>query len=196
MNFHKDESTNNPTTRTRRHDPGRRDRIIDACLDVIADHGVAGASHRKIAAVASVSLGSTTYHFDGIDEILHEAFSRFAHTNSKRFDKHMRNAQNCDDAKRVLADLISNNLANNDRGLIITHELYALAARDPRFRDITADWMGRSRQSLEHHFDPITSRILDALVEGLIIHGALDTQPHDLASVRAAIDQLTGKSCC
>lgn len=35
-----------------RYDPGRRERIIDACLDVIAEHGVAGTSHRRVAAAA------------------------------------------------------------------------------------------------------------------------------------------------
>ena len=51
-----------------RYDPGRRERIIDACLDVIAEHGVAGTSHRRVAAAARVPLGSMTYHFDGMDD--------------------------------------------------------------------------------------------------------------------------------
>lgn len=38
----------------RRYDPDRRDRIIDACLDLVAEVGVAGVSHRKVAAVADV----------------------------------------------------------------------------------------------------------------------------------------------
>jgi len=49
-----------PTERRRRKDPGRRDRIIDACLEVIAEHGVAGTSHRRVAAAAGVPLGSMT----------------------------------------------------------------------------------------------------------------------------------------
>lgn len=66
------------TRRGRRNDPDRRDRIIDACLDVIAEAGVAGVSHRKIADAAGVPLGSMTYHFDGMSNLLHEAFSRFS----------------------------------------------------------------------------------------------------------------------
>ncbi|MCI1650562.1 MAG: hypothetical protein LKI26_07970, partial [Bifidobacterium tibiigranuli] len=46
------------TRRLRRTDPGRRDRIIDSCLDVIAQVGVAGASHRVVARAADVPLGS------------------------------------------------------------------------------------------------------------------------------------------
>ena len=51
-------------------DPRRRERILAAALDLIAEEGVAGVSHRKIAARAGVPLGSMTYHFTGIDELL------------------------------------------------------------------------------------------------------------------------------
>ena len=72
------------TRRGRRNDPERRDRIIDACLDVLALHGVAGTSHRKVAAQAGVPLGAMTYYFDGMHELLHEAFTRFGTTISDR----------------------------------------------------------------------------------------------------------------
>ena len=54
----------------RRNDPARRDRIIDACLEVISESGVAGTSHRKVAARAGVPLGAMTYYFDGMDDLL------------------------------------------------------------------------------------------------------------------------------
>ena len=63
-------------TAQRRYDPGRRDRIIDACLDVIAESGVAGTSHRRVAQAADVPLGSMTYHFTGMNDLLHEAIGR------------------------------------------------------------------------------------------------------------------------
>ena len=44
-------------------------------LDVIAEHGVAGASHRAIARAADVPLGSITYHFATLDELLAAAFT-------------------------------------------------------------------------------------------------------------------------
>ncbi len=80
-------TTADATRRTRRTDPGRRDRIVDACLDVIADVGVAGASHRRIAARADVPLGSMSYHFAGMDELLREAFTRFADGVADTFER-------------------------------------------------------------------------------------------------------------
>jgi DNA-binding transcriptional regulator YbjK len=50
--------------------------------------------------------------------------------------------------------------------------------------------MQRSRRSLERHFDPVTARELDALVEGLVLHSALSTDPMDRDQIRAAIHRF------
>ncbi|WP_336211698.1 hypothetical protein [Nonomuraea sp. LPB2021202275-12-8] len=50
--------------------------------------------------------------------------------------------------------------------------------------------MARSRHALERHFDPVTARLLDALIEGLTIHRALDTEPHGTTTVTTAIQRI------
>lgn len=178
----------------RRHDPGRRDRIIDACLDVIAETGVAGTSHRKVAEAADVPLGSMTYHFAGMHELLHEAFSRHAQVASDQFDQRMAAATDAEEARQILVDHIASALFADQRDLVLTHELYTLAARDRTYRDICNAWMTRSRNTLGRFFDPDTARILDALVEGLSLHRALDNEPdnepHDRAVVMAAVARV------
>jgi TetR/AcrR family transcriptional regulator, regulator of biofilm formation and stress response len=181
-------------TAQRRYDPGRRDRIIDACLDVIAETGVAGTSHRKVAEAADVPLGSMTYHFTGMHDLLHEAFSRFAQTASEQFKERIAATHDIDTVKREIANAITDVVLSNQRDLVLTQELYTLAARDPLYRDITNAWMARSRRTLEQYFDPTTARILDALVEGLSIHRALDSEPHDKAIVAAAVERVTGNA--
>jgi TetR/AcrR family transcriptional regulator, regulator of biofilm formation and stress response len=182
------------TTAQRRYDPRRRDRIINACLDVIAQNGVAGTSHRKVAEAANVPLGSMTYHFTGMHELLHEAFSRFALTASQEFEGRIAAAHDDETAKQAIAYAITHNILSNQRNLVLTHELYTLAVRDPAYRDITHAWMARSRRALEQYFDSTTARILDALVAGLSIHRALDNEPHDQAIVSAAVQRITTKS--
>lgn len=54
----------------RRYDPERRQRIIDAAIRVVGARGLAGLSHRTVAAEADVPLGSTTYHFKTLDELM------------------------------------------------------------------------------------------------------------------------------
>jgi len=178
-------------TATRRADPGRRDRIIDACLDVIAEAGIAGTSHRKVAASAGVPLGSMTYHFSGMDELLREALGRFSEAVSERFERRMADARDFEAAKRAVADTVTHHASGTRRELVLTHELYTLAAREPAYRSITNAWMARSRRALQQHFDPTTARLLDALIEGLTIHRALDNEPQDPATVRAAVERIT-----
>ncbi|QKW43850.1 TetR/AcrR family transcriptional regulator [Streptomyces microflavus] len=176
---------------TGRTDPDRRDRIIDAALDLIADEGVAGISHRKVAARAGVPLGSMTYHFASMDELLHEAFTRFSGTIVAVFEDRLGAAATPDEAREAVADLVHHLSGGNQRELILTHELYTLAARKPAYRELTREWMSRSRRALEWHFDAATARQLDALIEGLSIHRALETEPHDRALTVEAIARIT-----
>jgi DNA-binding transcriptional regulator YbjK len=175
---------------TRHNDPGRRDRIIDACLEVLAEAGVAGTSHRKVAAAAGVPLGSMTYHFAGMQELLHEAFTRFSREMSTRIEQRMSAATDRDAAIGAVISHISVDVFADNRELVLTQELYTLAARDPAYRGITDAWMTRSRHALEQHFDPATARLIDALVEGLTIHRALDPQPQPSSVVAEGIRRL------
>lgn len=175
----------------RRFDPDRRDRIIDACLRVIGEVGVAGTSNRRVAAAADVPLGSMTYHFTDTDELLREAFGRFAHQVSDRFEEYLARAATPAEARQAVIDLISADVFADPRELVLTHELYTLAARDPGYRQLTHAWMARSRRALERHFDPTTARLLDALIEGLTVHRALDTEPHDVDEVVRAVERIT-----
>jgi DNA-binding transcriptional regulator YbjK len=113
-----------------------------------------------------------TYHFTGMHDLLHEAFSRFARATSEQFEERIAAANNADTAKQAIADAITHVVLSNQRDLVLTHELYTLAARDPAYRDITNAWMVRSRRTLEEYFDPTTARILDALRGRLLIHEA------------------------
>jgi len=177
--------------RPRRTDPDRRDRIIDACLDVVAERGVAGTSHRQVAAAADVPLGSMTYHFAGIDELLREAFGRFADAAAARFEHRLEAAQDREEAIDAVVQIITRDVFATSRDLVLTHELYALAAHDPAYRSLTNRWMAASRRALARHFDPTTTRLLDALIEGMTIHRALDTEPHDDADAVEAVRRIT-----
>ncbi|MEU3742330.1 TetR family transcriptional regulator [Streptomyces sp. NPDC032198] len=172
-------------------DPQRRERILAATLDHIADEGVAGVSHRKIAARAAVPLGSMTYHFSGIDDLLREAFTLFADHIVGVFQRHLDHADGPEQAREVVTDLIHTLSEGPRRDLILTQELYTLAARRPEYRKLTQAWMRHSRDLLERHFDPDTARQLDALIEGLTLHRALDGAPHGRELTRQAVDRIT-----
>ena len=178
-----------PIRRVRRHDPHRRDRLIDAALTVIAERGVAGTTHREIAKAADVPLGSMTYHFAGLDDILAEAFTRHTETIARIFDERLAAAHTRADAVEAVVTLVADDLLSPGHDLILTVELYVAAARNPRLKAVTQAWMQRSRDALVRHFDPTTAREVDALIEGLTLHSALSTDPMTPAQIRHAIER-------
>lgn len=174
----------------RRTDPERRTRIADACLAVIARDGVAGTSHRKVAAAADVPLGSMTYHFSGMDDLLQTAFTRFVDSVSERFRERVAAADSVDAARTAVVTSITEDIFGDHAELVLTQELITLAARDPAFRRITDRWMAANRETLQRHFDPDTARILDAVIPGLALSRVLDPTT-DVALVTTAIDRVT-----
>ena len=179
-----------PVRRPRRHEPERRERLLATTLDVVAEVGLAGASLRAIARAADVPLGSLTYHFGSQEKLLTAAFTRHVDAMVARFDERMRQAASPADALEQLAEHLVVDVGQPDRDLVVAVELYVAAARRPALRAVTEDWMSRSRRSLERHFDPVTARQLDALVEGLLLHNALSTEPLDQEQIRSALARL------
>jgi TetR/AcrR family transcriptional regulator, regulator of biofilm formation and stress response len=180
------------STSQRRYDPDRRARIVQAALDVIAEHGVAGTTHRRVAAAAGVPLGSMTYHFAGMDDLLHAAFTRLADTVAARFAERLAAATTRDEACEAVVDLIVDDSWATPRTMLLSYELYAFAARNPPLRLVMQAWMEKSRAALRQHFTAETAKVLDAVIEGLSIHRSVDREPMDRAAVRSAVERLIG----
>ena len=51
-----------------------RARILQAVLDIAVEEGMRAVRHRAVAKRAGVSLGSTTYHFSSIEDLVTSAF--------------------------------------------------------------------------------------------------------------------------
>jgi TetR/AcrR family transcriptional regulator, regulator of biofilm formation and stress response len=177
--------------RPRRYDPDRRQRLVATALDVIAEQGVAGTSHRAIARAADVPLGSTTYHFATLDDLLAAAFTVHAEAIADALEGRMRTVADREAALDALASHLAQDLLASDRALVLAVELYVAAARRPSLRAVTEAWMRRSRRALELHFDPVTARELDALIEGLVLHQALSTDPMTADQIRHALHRIT-----
>jgi TetR/AcrR family transcriptional regulator, regulator of biofilm formation and stress response len=161
--------------RARRHDPDRKDRIVDAAIKVIAEQGVAGTTHRLIAAAADVPLGSLTYHFRSLHDLRAQAFQRHAERMSVRYAARFDGVQTHEQLVEAVTDLIHGDAGANSRDWAIAYELYLAALRDPALRTVTETWMLTSRAVLERFVDPTTARGVDALIEGLVMHTTLST---------------------
>src|SRR4051812_25534850 len=87
-------------------DPARRERIADAAIAVVAERGIEGVTHRAVAAAADVPLGSTTYHFATLDDLLAEALRTAAEHNIARMREWERDLPPGADLAAALAGLV------------------------------------------------------------------------------------------
>ncbi|GAA1596605.1 TetR/AcrR family transcriptional regulator [Actinoplanes couchii] len=154
----------------RRYEPDRRGRIIDTALAVIAEHGIAGTSHRRIADAAGIPLGSMTYYFSGIDEVITAAFTTLSEQWVTRYDDALHAAKSVDEVCGAVAALICGQTPHGRRDMVLLLELYAYMSRRPDCRAVVAAWMTANHQVLARHVGEPTARALDAVVEGIMIH--------------------------
>jgi DNA-binding transcriptional regulator YbjK len=171
----------------RRHDPERRQRIVDAAIGVIAEHGVAGTTHRLVAAAADVPLGSMTYHFTGLEDLLEQAFTVHAERMAVKYEAHFADVHSRDDVVEAVTALVHADADGDDRDWAVSYELFLAALRNPALRTVTETWMRRSRGVLERFVDPTTSRGVDGLIEGLVMHKVLSTGPVSRAETHEII---------
>jgi len=178
--------------RARRHDPDRKSRIVEAAIDVIAAHGVAGTTHRMIAAAADVPLGSLTYHFTGLEDLRAQAFQRYAERMSAIYAAHFEAVRTHEQFVDAVTDLIHGDAGADTHDWAIAYELYLAALRDPALRTVTETWMRTSRAVLERYVDPTTARGVDALIEGLVMHMTLSTATFSRWQIRSIVARTIG----
>lgn len=183
----------------RRYDPERRARIIDAAIRIVELKGIAALSHRSVAAEAGVPLGSTTYHFAGLDDLLVAALEQVCSgPRSAMKDWAEALAGSGSAGGRPLADVLTRLLeeyADGDRGRIrLEYELYLAALRRPALQPVAAAWLDTMVDVIGRHTaQEATARVLVALIDGLLLQLLLTDRPFDRASVRAALARVTGE---
>ncbi|MFI9002372.1 TetR/AcrR family transcriptional regulator [Streptomyces sp. NPDC053541] len=175
-------------TRPRRHDPDRRERIVDAALRVVARAGIAGLSHRTAAAEADVPLGSTTYHFASLDELLVAALRRVNGTFGARLRQGPEIA--APDLAAGLAALLGEWLAADRTGVELEYELYLAALRRPALRPVAAEWTEEVVTALAPRTGPGTARALLALMDGISLQVLLTGAPYDAEHAREMLARV------
>ncbi|WP_069884466.1 TetR/AcrR family transcriptional regulator [Streptomyces luteocolor] len=176
--------------RARRYDPERRQRIIDAAIRVVGAKGIAGLSHRSAAAEADVPLGSTTYHFATLDELLVAALRQA----NEGFAKAMAASGAFDDPRAdlaaELARLLGQWFAAGRAGAELEYELYLAAVRRPALRPVAVEWCEGVTGLLVRRTDPDTARALIALMDGICLQVLLTGVEYDEAHAREMLGRI------
>ncbi|QGV81244.1 TetR/AcrR family transcriptional regulator [Streptomyces ficellus] len=174
----------------RRYDPGRRDRIIDAAIRVVGRGGIAGLSHRTVAAEADVPLGSTTYHFASLDELLVAALRRTGENFAAAVRTSGALTDPGADLAAELARLTGEWLGGERTGVELEYELYLAALRRPALRPVAAEWADGVAAALAGRTDPATARALVALIDGICLQVLLTDTVYDEAYAAEMLGRL------
>lgn len=178
--------------RPRRYDPERRDRIVDAALRVVGSRGIAGLSHRTVAAEADVPLGSTTYHFASLDELLVAALRRANANFGRALRESPGLADPAADLAAVLARLIGEWLGGERTVVELEYELYLAALRRPALRPVAAEWAEDVSACLARRTDPATARAVIALMDGICLQVLLTDGTYDEEYTREMLGRVLG----
>ncbi|HEY2224459.1 TetR/AcrR family transcriptional regulator [Actinomycetospora sp.] len=178
------------------NDPGRRDRIAAAAIQVVAEHGVPGLTHRAVAAAAGVPVGSTTYHFATLDDLLSVALHEASQRNISQIQEWADELAPDADFAAELAALVRLQLDSRHSATTAAYDLYVAALHHPGLRSASAAWDEALSGIFGARTDPEMGRVLAALFAGLVLQASLaDPRPsHESleAVIRRAMSGVTG----
>lgn len=124
-----------------RNPSGKRDLILVATLEAIGTGGIDCVTHRHIAEIAGVAVGSVGYHFDTRDMLIREAFRYYVDgisQTSLAVDDNLSNATR----KGLMDGLLAVSERDLDRPefLRAEYEMLVYAGRDPELARDIASW--------------------------------------------------------
>ncbi|MDR6867404.1 AcrR family transcriptional regulator [Microbacterium resistens] len=135
----------------------RRRSIIDAAARVIASDGISAVNSRTVSGVLGGSPGQIHHHFASIDQLISEAWKRYAKNEVRDFRTHVARMDREDALREFFADVLD----------------------DPRGGTSLARWAEASTQArIRAGFAPAfieTLEILIEVLEGCLGHTSRDT---------------------
>lgn len=172
--------------RTRRpNDPQRPARIARAAIRVIAAHGIDALTHRKVAAEAEVPLGSTTYYFAGLDDLIAAALAEAADSNVAELREWNRTLPADAELAPALADFVLSAITEKREHTIAEYNLYAVALHRPQLRKAAADWDRALAEIFAERTDPTAGRMIATLTCGMLMQAVLSDDVPTRADLQA-----------
>ncbi len=186
------------TVTTRPRGVARRDALLDAVIQIVAEFGVDEVTHRRVAEVAGLPLASTTYWFASKEEMLTAALGSAAERDLAWLQARASELEGTDDVPgaivALLYDPIEEQLRHSRSSLLGAYVLWLEAARRPALREIASRWtdayLTTTADLLEQggSQDPTgDARMVVATIDGLILQQLAEGRA---TSLRAAVNRL------
>jgi TetR/AcrR family transcriptional regulator, regulator of biofilm formation and stress response len=177
-----------------RQDPeGRRRAIVHAAVEEIAEVGVGQVTHRRIAARAGVPLGSTTYYFPTLDDLVSAALREATEAARAHLAHWSDELLASEDLPATFVELAGRYLGDRDQALL-EYELCLAATRTPGLRPAARLWIDGLRGICARFTgDPDRGFALAALVDGALLQALVAGEPLDADGLRAGVEGLVSR---
>lgn len=174
------------STAPRRIDRQRRQRIIDATLEVITEHGMSGLSHRRVAKAAGVPLSATSYYFGTLDDLVEAAFTASIDRDRALMRARLEQVPLAENPIAAIAGIVRDQIADRAAG-VRSMELFVAALRSERLRPLAQAWDDAFHEPLIPYFGDVKARVAVALMESVVQRGLVVEPPMSVEEITAVL---------
>ncbi|MFG2725664.1 TetR/AcrR family transcriptional regulator [Streptomyces canus] len=156
----------------------RRAALLDAAIEVIAESGVNGATHRSIAARAGMPSSTTSYFFSSLDDLIAAALQVVADRFATRVDRTIKEIAAVETSPEEAIDrFVELLLGEPETDAVAQFEIYLECARRPNLQasahQIMASVEKGAEASLRALGTPLATErapLLVAMLDGFALH--------------------------
>jgi len=128
--------------------PERRDQILDAMEICVREYGIDRASMRRIADQSGISLQMVSHYFGNREQLILAFVDRVGKTLESHVQKAIKGPAAQDRLKNLVRFLCSDRYKRIPGNDVIGREIWGLAERDPKIREIVWGWYEKSLRNL------------------------------------------------
>lgn len=164
-----------------------RERIVSATLRVVQRDGVAGVTHRAVAAEAGVPKTAGTYYFDSIDDLLVAALTE----DFENYANELAADLGASSSPAQLSEHLAGCLHHQRGRTIAEYELFLQAARRPALRPAALRWYELMDEvAASYTDDPVARAAFVAAVDGLFVRSLVEAQAPSYDHVRELLEHV------
>jgi DNA-binding transcriptional regulator YbjK len=177
----------------------RREALLRAAIDLIAEGGTRSVTHRAVSARAGLPPAAAGYYFTTSQELIEQALRFHVQEWSASLANMMDSAAKNAKSVRQLGERVVRALIAGDPAVSITvYEVYLEAARNPDLRAVVQESMSAFEEVTAGHLshlgvrDPRSAaKSFVAIVDGFALHRMANPLPHE-EHVEAMLVTLSG----
>jgi TetR/AcrR family transcriptional regulator, regulator of biofilm formation and stress response len=172
----------------------RRELLLEVTIELVAREGIDAVTHRRVAELANVPLGSTTYYFASREEMLVEALKAFGRQEIAALRARLADLPMHRASRRRYVDglvgFLAPQLEDDHWRTVAQYSLLCEAARRPELEPVAREWNQAWWAVLEDLFralkvpDPaLEARMLLAMLDGFLLEQLAAPDPEFVSGV-------------